>query len=508
MQKPRAISNQTIVGLIVVHLAITLPLALSLNIWHDEGSSLYTTQHGFFAALDNAVANEKQAPLYFWILGLWRLADDSIFFARLFSIVCSVAAIAVFSRFAHRTFEPRPALLASAFFALHPVLVWVSLEIRGYALVILLAIVLTKLFFDSFLRNEENSRYSQVAFATAAAVALYTHYYLGFLLAGLLVALIAIKDWKAARRFALLTSAAGAAFLPLAVATASSQFSARTGSHLERISALEVVQILWHHAVTFLLPAEILRGDIGSDFATLRVWFARAALVVLAILVFRFRDKITRQTQVLAIVFFVVAGCFFAIGFLFTPAYIGLRHATPLFVPLVLSIASIFQDVFSEIRERTSRIAIFAGGLMVLASFSYSLTTLYPNTTKRGDWARVGAFIEQNESFGQPIVVFPVFQALALPYQYNGVNRILPESGFFTYGAEAEFGSPASLTKEIDFLIDQFPADTEHVWLAVGEICTTTEACQQLENFIHANYTIEKEQDFYLEKLFLLRKVK
>ena len=82
--------------LIFVHLAIALPLAFRLNIWTDEASTLYTTQKGFFQAFQNLFTDEKQAPLYFLFLSLWRKLNDSIFFARLFSIICSALAIVAF----------------------------------------------------------------------------------------------------------------------------------------------------------------------------------------------------------------------------------------------------------------------------------------------------------------------------------------------------------------------------------------------------------------------------
>ena len=70
-------------------------MAWHLNIWSDEASTLYTTQNGIFEAFSNA-GDEKQAPLYFVLLGAWRLIDDSHFFARLFSVLCSVLSIAAF----------------------------------------------------------------------------------------------------------------------------------------------------------------------------------------------------------------------------------------------------------------------------------------------------------------------------------------------------------------------------------------------------------------------------
>ena len=81
--------------LIAVHLALALPLAWLLNIWADEASTLHTTQNGLAYAFRHAAADERQAPLYFWILGLWRDLNGSIFFARLFSLICVAAAISV-----------------------------------------------------------------------------------------------------------------------------------------------------------------------------------------------------------------------------------------------------------------------------------------------------------------------------------------------------------------------------------------------------------------------------
>lgn len=507
MQKPQAISNQTIVGLVVVHLAIALPLAFSLNIWADEASSLYTTQSGVLSAFHNAAINEKQAPLYFWILSFWRLANDSIFFARLLSVIFSVAAIVVFARFASRVFASRGALLASAFFAVHPFLILASLEIRGYSMVILVSIILTKLFFDGFANEIENGRRSsQIAFACMATVALYTHYYLGFLLAGFLTALIVLRRWRAALAYVLFMVMTAIAFSPLVATNAQSQFLARTSVYLEKISAIDSMRILWHHAITFFLPAELLSGETGSSFAAFRLWIFRLALLVLAVLIFRFRDKIQGRTKILAVVTIVAFGFFFAVAFFVSPAYVALRHATPLLVPCVLFVASLCSDVFVEVREGITKAVVFAGGLIVLGSFSYSITTLYPNTAKRGDWSRVGAFIEQNESPGQPIVVFTTFDALALPYYYRGVNKILPDERFFAFDQEAPFGTPDSLSRQTEFVISEIPPGADEIWLAVNEKCLVTEACVPLENFVRANYTIEIEKEFYLEKLFLLKR--
>src|SRR5437868_1147370 len=75
--------------LIAAHVVIAVPLARLLPIWSDEGSTLYTTEHGIAWAIQNAATFERQAPLYFWLLSLWREMNGSIFFARVPSIAAS-----------------------------------------------------------------------------------------------------------------------------------------------------------------------------------------------------------------------------------------------------------------------------------------------------------------------------------------------------------------------------------------------------------------------------------
>ncbi|HEX9959981.1 MAG TPA: hypothetical protein VGB00_03560, partial [Pyrinomonadaceae bacterium] len=102
--------------LILAHLAVTLPLAFFLNVWMDEASTLYTTQNGFFRTFQTVFADEKQAPLYFLLLSLWRSLDGSIFFARLLSIVFSSLAIKLFCDSARKLFDEKPARLISLLF--------------------------------------------------------------------------------------------------------------------------------------------------------------------------------------------------------------------------------------------------------------------------------------------------------------------------------------------------------------------------------------------------------
>jgi hypothetical protein len=499
----------SVAPLIILHLLIVLPLAYFLNIWADEGSTLYTTQHGFWAAFQNAATDEKQAPLYFWLMSLWRSIDGSIFFARLFSVICSLVAIKMFAGLARRVFTPRAAFLATAFLALHPFLIWASLEIRVYSLVVLLSIILLRLFVDGFLLESSMAaqRNARILFLVAAVISLYTNYYLGFLFVGFLAALLISKKWHEAGIYCGLMTIAAIAFVPQ-VLVVRSQFSVNTSGSHEPRSLLEGVRGLWHQLLTFILPAEVLPGIDASPADVIRVWSVRAGLAVITIFGVKRYKTISRQTVTIGAVFFAILVCLLAAYFAIGIRYVQVRHASVIFVPLILFATSLLSDIFGKERGRASiadKIIAFAGAMLVVVSFSYALVTLYPNMAKRGDWARVGAFIQENESPGQPIIVFTTYDALSLPYHYHGINKVLPDERFFEFESEATFGTER-LTRETDFVISKIPADAEELWLVVSEKCLVTDACVPLENYIRANYTIEKEQEFYLEKVYFLKK--
>jgi hypothetical protein len=495
-------------AVIGVHLAIALPLAYYLNIWVDEASSLYATEHGFWIAFQNAAEEQKQAPLYFWILSLWRLIDGSIFFARLFSIGCSVSAIALFSGLASRVVDRRAALLFPVFFGLHPFLIWASLEIRVYALVILVSIILMRLFFSAFwdadlLRSDGKPRYPKIWLLFAVIIALYTNYYLGFLIAGLFASLLFTRRWRDVRAFALIMVAAAIAFFPLLVDLVT-EFQSKSSGFQEPRSLVEGLQVIWNHVLTFVLPTEIFPGSEQSAASWIRVWIVRAALVLVAAVAILNRKQIAKNTVALGAVAVTTGLFLLAAYFLVGSAFVEIRHASVLFVPLILFLASLISDIGRKLKHGGKLLT--AAAVVILSSFAYAHVSLYPNLRKPGDWARVGEFIQTHELPNQPIVVFEAFDALALPYYYGGPNRILPDENFFDFNLQAPAGSRESMIRQIEFVISEVPPDAPQIWLVVNDLCISTEACRPLEKYVEANYTIELEKEFYRSKVYLLRR--
>lgn len=494
--------------LILLHLAAALPFAYSLNIWIDEGSTLYTTQ-SVSHALANALQDEKQAPLYFWILSFWRNLNDSIFFARVFSVICSLAAIKIFSRVAEKHFSGKWLFLTTALFALHPYLFWASLEIRVYSLVILLSVLLTSLFDEGYLaENAEKSKKARIFYTIFAVVALYTNYYLGFLLVGNFFALLIQKRFKPAQTYFLQMLLAGIVFLPLAWAV-KMQFSANSEGFAAEKSAAEGLRIMWNIFLTFALPTEIFPVEEISRISFFRLWLLRFALVAGLIYVIANRRKIQPHNLVYTTICGVIFSFLLAAYFLLGAVYVELRHAAVLFPPFVLFFWSFLETFFSAKAERNphlQKVLITFLSVFYGLFFVYSIFTIHPNFIKRGDWARVSRFIEQNETPDQPIIVYKTFDALALSHQYAGKNKIYPDEKYFEWTLEDNPDSPKAFQKQTEFIISEIPPETREIWLVTDAECSKKVSCQPLENFVQENYTIIQQKDFYEENVRLLRK--
>lgn len=495
---------------VAIHLAVALPLARTLNIWADEASSLYTTQNGLFSAWINVIADEKQAPLYFLVLSLWRELDSTFFFARSLSMIFSVAAIIVFWRIALRFWSRPVALLATAFFGLHPFLIWASLEIRVYSMVVFLSVSLIAVFMRLFY-DDENGRISPTIaalYVLTAVVAVDSNYYLGFMLVANFAALVAHRKWKHAVIYLGLMVLVGIAILPN-LWTINTQISSATRDFVDPRTLGEGLRMIWNSVVTMLLPTEIFPPEEITSVSFARLWIVRAGIVLTGVgLAIRFRN-VSSWTFAFGSMSAVVAAFLLASYFILGAIYVEIRHAAVIFPPLVLFAMKAAEDLFCGIRENTTiKWALLSSAALVIACFfAYSMLTLYPEGAKRGDWMRVSRYIEETEKPGQPIVVFTAFDALNVPHHYTGRNKVFPDERFFNWGLRGDAASAESQLHEIEFIISEIPADAAEIWLLTSDRCQNTNACEPLEIFVAENYTVIDDKLFYKQRVRLLRKI-
>ena len=494
----------TILGsLVILHLAITIPFSYFLNIWSDEASTLYTTQSGVIAAVANA-ANEKQAPFYFILLSGWRLIDDSILFARLFSVLCAAASIPVVFLLVRRIWSEKAAYFAAFFFAAHPYLIWAATEIRVYALMILTTALLLLFFERGFLDYRKQNLRWRHGLTILAVAAFYTNYYLGFLLVALLVSLLVVRRYKSALDYLARMAVVLVAVAPLLYFAGRSAGGDLDGLVLAH-DPVDALRYLWNHVLTFLLPTELFPPENQTALSFVRLWIVRAGIVV-TLIAFVLQKRLPGNRSLVfgsqaAVILLFLFAAYFVLGKL----YVEVRHAAVLFVPFFLCVFAIILELAPK-RHRFRYFAPFA--LLFLVFYSYGVTVVHPNLTKRGDWARVVKFVQENERPGQPIVVFRTYEVLAFRQYYTGANKVHPDSGYFRWNYEGELGTAEMWPRQQEWVVSQIPSEAVGLWLVTEEVCHTTDACLSLEKHVKENYTVEIQKDFYKERVRLLKKKK
>jgi hypothetical protein len=201
----------------LVLLAAVLRLA-TLDVqsfWYDEAFTPVHVLHSSLSATLHAVVHTENTPPL-WYLIAWldaRVLGDGEIALRLPSALAGIATVPVVWAIAAELAGRRAALLAAALVAVNPLFVWYSQEARAYGLFVLTA-ALAMLCFVRALREPARGRLA--LFALAGALALLSHYFAVFLLAPMVLWLLADPR---ARRTALPAAAAlalvGLALLPL-----------------------------------------------------------------------------------------------------------------------------------------------------------------------------------------------------------------------------------------------------------------------------------------------------
>jgi uncharacterized membrane protein len=490
-------SHLTILA-IALHLAIVLPLAAYLNIWLDEAWTMKSTGNGVAHAWREAIDAEHQAPLYFIFLAIWRSVNNSLFFARLFSIICISATIAIIQqlvkRFSAQTSNNAGIILAFIV-ALHPYSIWASLEARVYALVVLLSALLLLFWYDGY-AAEKNHRKTQAVYVFLAIIGLYTNYYLGFLLFANACALLALKRQKVFGIYVAQMIGVGLIFAPL-IWIVRNQFDSNVAYYREQPVLIDGVRFVWNNINYFLLPSAE-----WDTTALLRTWTARAGLALLLFFIIKHFRQIPVMTAALAVIvaitslFLVLA--YFLLGF----EYVQLRHGAPLFIPLLLLVAALL----ASLPQRTG---LYIWLAMLLIFMPTRLFFTYSPLVKNGDWNRVAKFIEENEEENQPLTTFQLQDSIALRFTYHGKNKFLPAESIGNWRPQNKRLSATRWSNQIQLLISQIPANQGYLWLVTESYCHEEETaieCQPLEDFVQENYVVEKSADFYMRRVRLLRR--
>ena len=405
---------------------VTIFLSYKLNIWVDEAYTLNTTGSGLLHALRQAIYFELQSPGYFVLLGIWRLPGESYLWARLFSVLCLLLTLPLLVSLA-RTYLPTVNPLWVVLpLAMHNISIYAALELRCYALVLLLSALLMWLFHQGY-RGDEPLRWARLLYLVTAVVAVYCQYYLGFMLVAHGAVLVAERSWRSTISYLIGMAGVALALVPLAWVV-----PAQVGGYAFTYEVpgwpLALKSLYWRVGdYLFPLGFEALRP--------VRAWGLRLLTLILLAMAFVARRQL-RSQRVLPLLISVGVLILLTLPMLKAWGHemVGARHTVYLLFPLLL-LALVLADVALGKR------AVAAVSLVIILASFTSLYSRYGALAKEGDWIRVARHIEQSESPRQPVVVFRPQSALALQVHYKGKNKLVPIPGptsFTTWEPAAE----------------------------------------------------------------------
>ena len=477
-----------------MYLPVSIFLAAKLNIWIDEAYSLETTSTSFAHSLHQALHFEDQPPLYFLLLYAWRSLDHSIFFARLFSIVCIGFALVLTNSLSKKYFPSIPSSYVIAGLALNPFLLWAALEIRVYALVILLTVITQLAFLDAYCSGQR-SRSARAVFIFACIAGLYTQYYFAFLIIALGL-ILARRRFAALKDYVLDVLVSLVAFSPM-LFVLPQQFQTASINQSVNESLLQGVHQMAQIVLRFVIPASALpRFAPTLIFVLLAMGFASVGMGSK-----RWRqDANWHVPAVLAVSLFILETATL-VG---THQEVTSRYASLMFVPFGLAVYGIFANA-----SPASRLAVPAWTVLVLLLSASTLCQTYGALAKQGDWQRVASYVTAHEKPHQPVLVFEASAALPLSHYYAGVNALVPIPAPLELRRFNPRDNVLATSAQIDRALSTQKYPIRELWLVRTDYCKWLAidfGCPVLSSYVNSNFRVERNVPFYGSTVQLLRR--
>ena len=214
-----SIEGWALAALTIVAALLRLATLTSQSFWVDESITSHEMTLSFGALLHQVRVNETTPPLYFVITWIWaKLFGSGEAGLRSLSAVFGIGVIPVTYLCGKELVSRAAGLVAAAFAAFSPFMIWYSQEARSYMLFGLLSGVSLLLCARAW---RDPSPRAFALWAIASALALMTHFFAGFLIAPQALLLLARTRTRASFGAVGAVAIVQLALLPLAISDTS-----------------------------------------------------------------------------------------------------------------------------------------------------------------------------------------------------------------------------------------------------------------------------------------------
>src|SRR5690348_5288479 len=449
MKKKVGFKNILFYSFLVIYSVALIYLAAKLNIWEDEAYSMHTTSNNLARVISQSYTFEGQPPFYFVLLAIWRHISPGIFFARFLSLICIGLSGIFFYKIIRLIYNAEFPKWMLIIYLMNPFTIWAALEIRLYALVILLSCILLYCFFQFFFNNHKKYLYPLLFISL---VGLYTQYFFSFEVAAMAMALLLFKGWKSFFTFCIY-------FIPVIILFIPNLFFL-----MQQVSMIQVEGTVSSQISSVIHSPQALA--LGLEISPVNIWVNRLSrIIVVTLLLLAYYKLYKRQNKsakeilkkvnlvvlVTGIIFLLYVICIAALKMGFEPRYIVLT--LPLFM--------LFYITFKAYNAIATKIIFF--GLLSFYAFEFYLNYKVPIKTYA--YRRTSQVVHQIVKPHEPILLYSKILLPAFSFYYTGPDSVysLPKYKF----DEKYYDENITDTSQLKQAIKNIPTQT-HTYLLIN----------------------------------------
>lgn len=150
------------------------------SIWVDEAVTIRLTRMVTLSNIQSTLGlNDRQPPLYYFLLKIWLQISSTVFWIRLLSAIIGIFTVYLVFLLGKMMVNARTGIIAAFLLAISPYHIYYSQETRMYTLECFWFVLASYLLYQAYIRNK--IKY-WVGYVIVLEASLYTHYYTLFLI--------------------------------------------------------------------------------------------------------------------------------------------------------------------------------------------------------------------------------------------------------------------------------------------------------------------------------------
>jgi 4-amino-4-deoxy-L-arabinose transferase-like glycosyltransferase len=406
--------NSVLAIFIVVYTIALLFLAKNTVIWEDEVYSLHTTSQTVSYAFEQSYKFEGQPPAYFILLNVWRKMSDSLFFARVFSLVFTLLTGLTIYKISKNFLNHETTVIITALFLLNPSVVYFSMEARLYALIIFLSALSFLLFYKAYL--VENSKKISVLFHVLVSIlGVFTQYFFVLVLLSQALSLLIISGWRRFLKYSIVHTAVALIF-SINFLIIPNQLNAASNEYIK---------------IDLVYFKKYLRSLQNFLFCFNRVDFSLAVrrLIIFGYIIWlislfkRHRSNLkfeTRQSGPFIFIFLNTIVVYLLLIILINKFKINYeeRYISILYPGLF------FIFIYSLTLMDKRHFVLCAA--IIFIHYGVVNYNSYGSFVKNYDYEQIAGYVDKVEKSDEPILFYLNPHALPFQYYYKGKNKVVP----------------------------------------------------------------------------------